>query len=253
MQIHNIHPAYEVCNFTVMVLFYKKGQIMTEFYKIGKTAVSVSDFHHEVIELWSMVKRSMPDTELAAITLDHHTDVVQAFRGTKEVCHGAWQHPELVRQTIAELRHDEHIDWAVKTGVLTKAFVISHVDMTPAADNRITVLHDKNFPDELTQLNEPEIFRPFAGKVLDDRFLTPLIGNTLPKNFILDIDCDNFMCRSALEPVQYSLWHRLIKNACAISISKESDYVRLLRLKGENLSADDIVDHLLELFRELLA
>ena len=200
-----------------------------------------------------MIKRRNPDAELAVITLDHHTDVVQAFRGAKEVVPDAWRQHELVQHAVTELKHDEHIDWAVKAGVLSNAFVIAHVDMTPAADSRIKVLHDPTFPDELTQLNEPEKFRPFAEKVLDDRYLVPLIGNNLPEKFILDIDCDNFMCQRALEPEQCSMWHKLIKEACAISISKESDYVRLLRLRGEKLTADDITNHLLELFNELLA
>ena len=212
----------------------------------------ITDYHHGVLPFWAAYQREN-FVPLTILTVDHHTDVVQAFRGAKEVVPDAWRQHELVQQAVTELKHDEHIDWSVKTGVLTKAFVISHVDMTPAADSRITVLHDPTFPDELTQLNEPEKFRPFAEKVLDDRYLVPLIGNNLPEKFILDIDCDNFMCQRALEPEQCSMWHKLIKEACAISISKESDYVRLLRLKGENLSADDIVDHLLELFRELLA
>ena len=225
---------------------------MTEFHLIGKTTVSVSDYHHEVIRHWSKVKNDVPDVPLAVLTLDHHTDVVQAFRGNEDAVENAWKDPAAVEDAVMRLKHDEHIDWAVKTGMISSAFVIAHVNMTLPADNRIKVLYDEKFPDEFVQLNEPETFFPFASKVLDDTFLEPLLNGISLGKYILDIDCDNFLCRAALFPERSAVWKKLIKNACAVTVSKESDYVRLLRLKGENITADDIVSQLLRLFEELL-
>lgn len=226
---------------------------MTNFYHFKNIPVSVSDFHHEVIELWSMVKRANPNTPIGTITLDHHTDVVAAYRGELTVKPGEWKCEQNVKNAISKLKHDEHIDWAVKSGVLEYAKVISHVNCTPAANERITVLHDGNFPDELSQLNEPEKFYPYAKNVLDDTFLVPLLGDIPSGKYILDIDCDNFLCHDALYPANFSFWHKLIKNACAVTISKESDYVRILKLPKENISGDSITDHLLSLFASLLA
>lgn len=226
---------------------------MTSFYQFKNIPVSVSDFHHEVIELWSMVKRAFPDRSFGVITLDHHTDIVAAYRNQYTVNPGEWQCVQSVKQAVSLLKHDEHIDWAIKSGVLEYAKVIAHVNETPAADERITVLHDRNFPDEFTQLNDPEKFYPFAAKILDDSFLMPLLRNIPEGKYILDIDCDNFLCRNALFPENHQLWHKLILNASAITISKESDYVKILRLRGENITGESISDHLLSLIESLLA
>ena len=226
---------------------------MTSFYQAGKIPVSVSDYHHEALELWSMVKRNMPDIPVSLITLDHHTDVVAAFRQQEQVSADAWKSPERVSDAISRLKHDEHIDWAIKSGLLAKAVVIAHVNATPPADERITVLHDSRFPDEFTQLNEPQKAFHLTSGILDDDFLIPLLGDIPEGKFILDIDCDNFVCRQALFPEKHLLWHKLIKNACAITVSKESDYVRILKLRGEDISGESIADHLLELFKTLLA
>ena len=221
---------------------------MTSHYQIRQIPVSVSDFHHEVLELWSMVKRSMPEEHISVVTLDHHTDVVSAFRGKESVPSGAWKSAEAVKNAISCLKHDEHIDWAIKSGLLEKALVLAHVNSTPPADDRIKVLHDPKFPDELTQLNEPEKFYPLASKVLDDDFLIPLLGDIPSGKYILDIDCDNFLCRQALYPEKDTLWKKLIRNACAITISKESDYVRILKMRNEDISGESIADYLLKFF-----
>ena len=221
---------------------------MTSFYKINNIQVSVSDYHHEVLELWSKIKRDMPDTPLSSVTLDHHTDVVAAYRLNETVPSGGWKSEEIVKDAVSRLKHDEHIDWAIKSGLLDQAFVIAHVNETPPADSRIRVLHDSRFPDELTQLNEPEKFYPMASKILDDDFLIPLLGDIPQGKYILDIDCDNFLCSKALFPENKTLWTKLIKNACAITISKESDYVKILKMRGENISGDSIASYLLKLF-----
>ena len=83
--------------------------------------------------------------------------------------------------------------------------------------------------------------------------MIPLLKDIPQGKYILDIDCDNFLCRESLFPEHPEFWHKLIKNASAISISKESDYVKILKLRGEKITADDITAHLLLLFETLLA
>ena len=226
---------------------------MTEIRYINKIPVSISDYHHEAIVLWSKVKRRNPEKVLTTVTLDHHTDIVPAYRGAKNVFSGEWQSEQLVSEAVKQLKHDEHIDWALKSGTAGYAIIIPHVNMTMPADPRMSVLYNDHLPDEFIQLNEPEKFRPFADNIIDDSFLIPLLEDIPQTPYILDIDCDNFMTEKSLLPESAGLWHKLIKNASGISVSLESDYVKILRLPGENISGNSIADHLLLLFSDLLA
>ena len=226
---------------------------MTETRYINNTPVSISDYHHEAIMLWSRIKRENPSQKLTVITLDHHTDTVQAYRGAGSVVSGEWKDDVSVSNAIKNLKHDEHIDWALKSGAVDRAIIIPHVNMTIPADPMMSVLHDRRLPEEFVQLNEPEIFRPFADNILDDTFLVPLLGDVPSSPWILDIDCDNFLTQKSLAPDNHILWHKLIKNAVAISISLESDYVKILRLRGESVTGSNIAAHLLQLFERLLA
>lgn len=227
---------------------------VTEFFKIGSKSISVSDCHHEVLTHWSRIKREAPGRELFTLTLDHHTDVVEAFRGAGSVSPDGWQSEELISAAVENLKHDEHIDWAVKSGLISGAGVIAHVDSTLPASDKIIVRCDSRFPDEFTQLNFPEKFRPLADRVLEDDFLAPqLEGFPLERDFILDIDCDNFFSRRSLAPENHRIFDSLIRKCCGVSISKESDYVRILQFPGEKLTGELIAEHLVEYIQTLLA
>ena len=227
---------------------------MTEFFNIGNITVSVSDYHHEVLHHWSRIKQVAPERDLRVITLDHHTDVVAAFRGSQPVFPEAWRSSERVAEAVRLLKHDEHIDWAVQTGLIKSAVVAAHVNLTPPASDKIKVVCDSSFPDEMTQLNSPEQFRPLADKILEDDFLAAqLTGVDIEKDFILDIDCDNFFSRKSLVPEHHSVFDTLIKNCCGVSISRESDYVRILQFSGEKLTGEDIANHLVQYIQTLLA
>ena len=227
---------------------------MTEFFKAGGITVSVSDYHHEVLTHWSSIKCDDPERELFVLTLDHHTDVVEAFRGKREVLQEAWKNPASVAEAVRLLKHDEHIDWAVKSGLISGARVLSHVNSTMPASEKIEVRCNSRFPDEITQLNEPAVFRPLADSVLEDDFLLPqLEGIALDGDFILDIDCDNFFSRKSLRPDSHKVFDALVKSCCGVSISKESDYVRILQFSGEKLTGEGIAEYLVQYIQTLFA
>jgi hypothetical protein len=233
---------------------FRQAIQVTEIFKIGGKTLSVSDYHHEVLTHWSMIKREAPERELFTLTLDHHTDVVEAFRGNRRVSSGAWQDEKSVADAVGKLKHDEHIDWAVKSGLICAAAVVAHVDSTKPASDKIVVRRDSRFPDEIIQLNQPDAFRPLADRVLEDDFLEPLLkGFPLERDFILDIDCDNFFSKKSLAPDEHRIFDALVRNCCGISISKESDYVRILQFSGEKLTGDGIAEQLVGYIQTLLA
>ena len=227
---------------------------VTEFFNIGNKTISVSDYHHEVLHHWGRIKRDNPERVLRVLTLDHHTDVVAAFRGERAAEYGAWKSCGLVEEAVKNLRHDEHIDWAVQSGLIESALVIAHVDSTPPASDKIRIACDSRFPDEIIQLNEAARFRPLADRVLEDDFLAPQLERfDLDGDFILDIDCDNFFSRRSLFPVSHTVFDTLISKCCGVSISKESDYVRILQFSGEKLTGEEIAGHLVQYIQTLLA
>ena len=190
-----------------------------------------------------------PGTPFEVITFDHHTDVLP---GGVTAIPGDWQDPEKTASAVQKLRHDEHLDWAVKSGLARKVKVFSHVNATTPADVRIKVLCDPTWPDEFTQLNQPECFKVLAEIFLDDRHLDKFPAALPERPFILDLDCDGFLCRKALHPEQNRHWKSLLKNASGLTISRESDYVRLLAIKEDPPITDQwIIDTVFRQITEL--
>lgn len=106
----------------------------------GKDVYVVKD-HHQVLAAWARIRRSLEQAP-NLITIDHHTDTDEAFLGyaclqkyqgrvTDEVALRTyltkridWQSDASILQAIEKLRHDEHIDAATQSGVLSHAFCI---------------------------------------------------------------------------------------------------------------------------------
>lgn len=115
-----------------------------EHRDVGGKAVYVVDDHHYALAPWALIRRQL-DRAPNLITLDHHTDVHEAFLGhahleTYESGGDAWalardlvkridwQDDQSLLWTIEHLRHDEHIDAATLSGVLNYAFCIQLSD-----------------------------------------------------------------------------------------------------------------------------
>lgn len=106
--------------------------------------VFVVDGHHKTLAPWALIRRQMGRTP-NLITIDHHTDVHEAFLGhahleTMESGEDAWalarvlakridwQDNQSLLWAIERLRHDEHIDAATMSGILNHAFCIQLSD-----------------------------------------------------------------------------------------------------------------------------
>jgi hypothetical protein len=109
----------------------------------GKDVYIVDD-HHYALAPWALIRRQLGRSP-NLITLDHHTDVHEAFLGhahleTYENGGDAWalardlvnridwQDDQSLLWTIERLRHDEHIDAATLSGILNYAFCIQLSD-----------------------------------------------------------------------------------------------------------------------------
>ena len=204
----------------------------------------VAENHHQVLPHWAEVRRELSEHQpFMVLTLDHHTDVLKAFRGSGAVEPGVWRDPSATAAAVARLHHDEQLDWAVSSGLASRAVAVTHV--RPAelpASPLIEVRTPPDFPDEFIMLNQPERFRLQADAVFERAFLAPLLqGIDFTKPFLLDIDCDYVMTGQALHPVDSSLMRELASRALAVTAACERDYVRLLRLPGERIDSDAVL------------
>ena len=160
-------------------------------------------------------------------------------------CH----HTELA---ISELKHDEHFDWAVRSGLIEEAFIASHTCATTPANDKLHICCDPAWPDENEFFRDPEKYRELADSVLETSYLFRQFGELEQYGkFIFDIDCDYILTAHALEPCDAGYLKQLLSQAALITISLESDWVRLLKYRGENINSGLIADKITQML-ELL-
>lgn len=109
----------------------------------GKDVYIVDD-HHYALAPWALVRRRLGQAP-NLITIDHHTDVYEAFLGyahletwesggdslalARELVKGIdWRDDQSLLWAIERLHHDEHIDAATMSGILNYAFCIQLSD-----------------------------------------------------------------------------------------------------------------------------
>ena len=198
--------------------------------------------HHEVLPVWAEYRRSRsaaPDV----LTLDFHTDVLSCLRRGVPAPDGAvWRDPAAVEAAVRVLRHDEHLDWALRGGLIRRAVVVAFAPCAaPPEHPGLTVRRFPGVPGLTELINSPEVFRECAARALTDRVLTAVLPEGLPEpGFILDIDCDVVPCRRALEPGAHGVFDALIRRAGLVTLSREDDWVRVLRPPGEELTGAEI-------------
>ena len=205
--------------------------------------IAIVEAHHQVITHWSDLRRKL-NAAPAVWTLDYHTDTMPCFRGTHPApAPDVWKDPLAAAEAVKLLRHDEHFDWALRAGIISKAYIGICGDNTDIiAHSDIYVYRPKDFPSSEVILNQPELFRPQAESVLESHFLSALFP-ILPapgETYILDIDCDYILCRKALYPQDDSVITQLIKNAALVTLSTENDWVKILKLPSETITGSEI-------------
>ena len=250
-----------------------------EFRAIHGKGVYVVDDHHKALAAWALIRRGLGDAPYL-VTIDHHTDTDEAFRG--HACLAAyedssvdeealaeklinaidWSGDESVAEAISKLKHDEQIHAATKSGILAASFSIQLSDqggyVEPNEDG-IYVLpykcamacQKKVYDDECALHHALEIIET---QYLDDQLnrmgeITKSLGlpniETLP--YILDIDLDAFHSMKAAQPDDASTFRRLVRGALAITIATEPEWVELVWKDGDNEpSADRLLDMVMD-------
>src|SRR5215469_11207051 len=116
---------------------------MLQVKMVGRKSVYLVDSHHEVLEAWAEVRKVM-DTAPDLISLDEHTDSLEPFQSyvanleegdeSTEAEEAAerqalvdeidFRNSTTVKQAVARLQHDEHIQAATRTGILILHFAL---------------------------------------------------------------------------------------------------------------------------------
>ncbi len=252
-----------------------------EFIDINNKSLFVVERHHEVLEAWNNAQGCN------IFTLDYHTDTMPAFQTHSylrtENKEYSLREAEMTRiedelinnfklgnitinSCIKKLKHDEHIDFAVRTGIANKVFSFGSKTFGSRSHNKRVFNEDC----EGSYCNEPIIEctplclpnckktghdiqcqKKFADGAIEEDFL--LFGikyiqhyeSCFFNKYILDIDLDYFNTEKAFKPSHPNMFHHLIRNSDIITIAKESSCVQTRKLANENIDSSKILDSII--------
>lgn len=231
------------------------------------------------------------------ITLDHHTDTLLAFcRFAYNSCEGETDKAITLQQqllkdidlsdcnsissAVDKLKHDEHIDAAIKTGIISHSFSLQLMEPTGTLSNEeIEYFKIDQIERMVNQIPRPDgpytysmpqdkmfIIPPYKSItdqdllnnknwVLEDFYLQKQIdiikcvmrssGLACSSPYILDIDLDYFQTLKSVYPDTTNLFYGLIRNASYITIAKESSCVEMLKVEGESINSEMLLDRIL--------
>lgn len=250
----------------------------------GKTVVSFESHNYALLP-WRDWQQELGQP-LRLISFDFHTDTNDAFQhyayyfrdkspfGNRpfqledQASRLAQLSPSdtfSVERAVLDLRHDEHIDAAIQSGILDVAFIIGHQTnecVVPAKfairQDRIILLGDSN------SFCGDEGERRSRDQVIEAEFLSARLAHAteicaatnasglLSSPLILDIDLDCFNTRQAISPHNPSVFYNLIRQAHAITIARESVCVETCKLDND-LTASWLEERLLDHIAEALS
>lgn len=202
--------------------------------------------HHSVLEYWAY-ERKKHSRPLRLITLDHHTDTSAPFRQylktkpssesleTQETLLQKMNYKEqnTIREAISYLAHDEHIVTALKSNILSTAFVIAH----NAQDTGLQTLREHQIVCYSVGRSQ-KVSNEEYDNVLETLFLQKAWDyfnhilkqdNQKPLSddpYILDIDLDYFNTRKSFQPTDSVFFKQLLKKAALVTIATEPDYIK---------------------------
>ena len=209
--------------------------------------IHIVSSHNEVLLPWAKhLLRKENFLPPGVLVLDHHTDVMPSFRDADAVIEkDCWKNLSFLEETVKKLKHDEHFHFAVASGLVKECVISSCVNGTTPAHKDLRIVWDERWEDENRVFANPEKYRFLADSVLETSYLEARFGKKLPEDFILDIDCDYFATVKSLSPEDRSYFDQMVSSASLITISKEKEWVRLLRFPGEELlTAEKIIETL---------
>lgn len=234
---------------------------------INGKRVYTREQHHNVLEAWFTARREAGHA-LPLISFDYHTDTLPAFNEevtrrfrkqngrppekperdalcAEEHAGYDWTDERAVKDAIMRLSHDEHIDAAVRAGIVsTVTIVLGCYDpgfVPPWASVLIPPCpagHEGAHDDACT--------RAFVDRSLEDEVLAPLFS-PLPADYILDVDLDYFRSARAIQPEHASVFLRLVAGARIITVAEEPGCVGMLRLAGESIVSSELAHFLTNL------
>lgn len=189
--------------------------------------ICIEELHHEQIRHWARYAAKCPYPP-AVLSLDYHTDTLSALRRLPVL-------PDDPEVAIASLHHDEHFDWALRKHIIRRAVILSHVPDPSPPRPELTVVGPSNWPPMADLLNQPALYRPLADRVTEQDSLSARLNAAEfdlrnERGFIFDLDLDYFLTAKAFRPDNASLFRELFQRAGLITISRERDWVRILKL-----------------------
>ena len=210
----------------------------------GKETFIVAE-HHQVLPIWQSFYEQNGIAP-AVVTLDHHTDTLPSFSRISTQ-NSNFKIPSNLKidEILKFLQHDEHIDYALKSGMVKSSVIIAHTQSEIVADERITLLSDGFLSDEIP-LNDPKLITYFDS-ALEDEFLKQFELFFPQKPYILDIDLDYFKTFRSLEPKNFSIFRRLAENAEIITLSREEIWIKLLTFEDSNFNSNYVIKGLQKL------
>ena len=172
-----------------------------------------------------------------------------------------------VDAAIKDLKYDEHIDFAIRSGMIEKAFVFSHDGNTFHDGRVLSVPNGKKQIIQARIFSYCEVDHPLANpppytdstEAMMAKCITTdqVLGEVLKTfwqygfnqdNYILDFDCDFIRDKVAMEHNRFQLLMNLIKGARAITIAREPSCVD--ECSRQTLSYEVINDWLVTLIKE---
>ncbi|NHM07611.1 hypothetical protein G4D82_10290 [Flavobacterium sp. CYK-4] len=235
---------------------------------INGKKVFICEEHHHVLKFWHQFR----EQRSYLLTFDHHTDLHRAFQGylnnlstpgRRIPDQDSWdkRQAKLIEgiiendsDRINDLKHDEHIDAALKAGFIKKALVYSHDSYHGKPERVYCINGDDKYAGQLV-INNSQSYKKHStvinAKQLEKRF--GLFDLCIPReewmgNFILDIDLDFFQTTKSITPKDISFFKLLIDKSIAISIAKESTWINTWKNEYDSdLSVEFLLDKLLHL------
>jgi hypothetical protein len=146
---------------------------LVEEKNVSGVDVYIFENHAYALYAWASISKKLGASPIV-LTIDHHTDTKPAFFSysynkptacdasrrslVKLLCGGISKtDPDNLQPYIEKLRHDEHIDASIKSGVIDFAYVVSFMGQDGSLSNeQIEFKNRDRGPITLESLNNPE-------------------------------------------------------------------------------------------------
>lgn len=230
--------------------------------------IYIVENHHEVIIPWSEYASSNESAPVL-LTFDHHMDTRSAFsRYSRKVADLKWKSVRdqlianvdikdstMIASSLDKLCNDEHIDFALQTGMISDAAVFSMLNVGICRDYanskiyyidpcRTSSSHDDEYQiDVYDKVIEGEELL-FKLNQINNFIPNFFVSNKINKKFILDIDLDCFHTKKAINAVDMSVFNYLVNSAEIITVATEGYYVELEK-KDNDINEDYLLRKLL--------